>query len=74
MVKDNALCLSMASFLNNKLATILVATITNIQVVNMAAMRGLSNLSEETFSAEKKEEYLRILKKCRSHTGRYPRD
>lgn len=62
VVKDNALCLSMASFLNNKLATILVATITNIQVVNMAAMRGLSNLSEETFSAEKKEEYLRILK------------
>ena len=62
VVKDNALCLSMASFLNNKLATTIVATITNIQVVNMAAFRGLSNLSEETFSAEKKEEYLRILK------------
>lgn len=62
VIKDNALCLSMASFLNNKLATTIVATITNIQVVNMAAMRGLSNLSEETFSAEKKEEYLRILK------------
>ena len=62
VVKNNALCLSMASFLNNKLATTIVATITNIQVVNMAAMRGLSNLSEETFSAEKKEEYLRILK------------
>lgn len=62
VVKDNALCLSMASFLNNKLATTIVETITNIQVVNMAAMRGLSNLSEETFSAEKKEEYLRILK------------
>lgn len=62
VVKDNTLCLSMASFLNNKLATTIVATITNIQVVNMAAMRGLSNLSEETFSAEKKEEYLRILK------------
>ncbi len=62
VVKDNALCLSMASFLNNKLATTIVATITNIQVVNMAAMRGLSDLSEETFSAEKKEEYLRILK------------
>ncbi len=62
VVKNNALCLSMASFLNNKLATTIVATITNIQVVNMAAMKGLSNLSEETFSAEKKEEYLRILK------------
>ena len=62
VVKDNALCLSMASFLNNRLATTIVATITNIQVANMAAFRGLSNLSEETFSAEKKEEYLRILK------------
>ncbi len=62
VVKDNALCLSMASFLNNKLATTIVAAITDIQVVNMASMRGLSNLSEETFSAEKKEEYLRILK------------
>lgn len=62
VVKDNALCLSMASFLNDKLATIIVATITNIQVVNMAAMRGLSNLNEEIFSAKKKEEYLRILK------------
>lgn len=61
VVKDNALCLSMASFLNNKLATTIVSAITNIQVVNMAAMRGLSNLDEETFSDEKKEEYLRIL-------------
>lgn len=62
VVKGNALCLSMASFLNNKLANLIVSTITNIQVVNMAAMRGLSNLNEESFSAEKKEEYLRILK------------
>ena len=62
VVKDNALCLSMASFLNNDIATKIVATITNIKVVNMAAMRGLSNLNEETFSAEKKEEYLRLLK------------
>lgn len=62
VVKDNALCLSMASFLNNDIATTIVSTITNIQVVNMAAMRGLSNLNEETFSAEKKEEYLKVLK------------
>ena len=62
VVKNNALCLSTASFLNNKLATLIVSTITNIQVVNMAAMRGLSNLSEESFSAEQKEKYLRILK------------
>lgn len=62
VVKDNALCLSMASFLNNELATTIVSTITNIQVVNMAAMRGLSNLNEETFSDDKKEEYLKILR------------
>ena len=67
VVKNNALCLSMASFLNNKLATLIVSTITNIQVVNMAAMRGLSNLSEESFSAEQKEKYLRILKSA-DHT------
>ena len=62
VVKNNALCLSMASFLNNKLATMIVSTITNIQVVNMAALRGLSNLSEESFSDEPKEKYLKILK------------
>lgn len=62
VVKDNALCLSMASFLNNELATQIVAAVTNIRVVNMAAMRGLSNLDEEAFSDEKKEEYLKILK------------
>ncbi len=62
VVKSNALCLSMASFLNNEVATKIVGAITNIQVVNMSAMRGLSNLDEETFSPEKKEEYLNILK------------
>lgn len=62
VVKDNALCLSMASFLNNEIATMIVDTIANIQVVNMAAMRGLSNLNEETFSDKNKEEYRRILK------------
>ncbi len=35
VVKDNALCLSMASFLNNETATMIVSTITNIQVVNI---------------------------------------
>ena len=61
VVKDNALCLSMAAFPNNELANILVSAINNIQVVNMAAMRGLSNLNEEAFSNEKKEKYLRML-------------
>ena len=55
-------CLSMASFLNNKLATLIVSTITNIQVVDMAVMRGLSNLSKESLTTEQKEKYLRILK------------
>lgn len=62
VVKNNALCLSMASFLNNKLATKIVEAITSIQVINMASMRGLSNLSEETFSDDKKEKYLQVLR------------
>lgn len=62
VVKNNALCLSMASFLNNKLATLIVSTITNIQVADMAVMRGLSNLSKESLTTEQKEKYLRILK------------
>lgn len=61
VVKNNALCLSMASFLNNELATRIVDAIAGIRVMNMAAMRDLSNLNEDTFSDEKKEEYLRIL-------------
>ena len=70
VVKNNALCLSMASFLNNELATKIVDAIADIRVMNMAAMRDLSNLNEDTFSDEKKEEYLKILK-CRSHFKRY---
>ncbi len=62
VVKGNALCLSMASFLNNKTALSIMSAITSIQVVNMAAMRGLSNITEETFSAEKKEDYLKFLR------------
>lgn len=61
VVKNNALCLSMASFLNNELATKIVDAISDIRVMNMAAMRDLSNLNEDTFSDEKKEEYLKIL-------------
>lgn len=62
VVKNNALCLSMASFLNNKLATKIIDAITSVQVINMASMRGLSNLSEDTFSDDKKEKYLKILR------------
>ena len=62
VVKNNALCLSMASFLNNKLATKIIDASTSVQVINMASMRGLSNLSEDTFSDDKKEKYLKILR------------
>lgn len=61
VVKDNALCLSMAAFLNNKLATDLVNTITQIKVVNMAAMRRFQHITEETFSKERLMRYLKIL-------------
>ena len=62
VVKNNALCLSMASFLNNKLATKIIDAITSVQVINMASMRGLSNLSEDTLTEKKKEKYLKILR------------
>lgn len=61
VVKNDVLCLSMASFLNNSLAMDIVEAITNIKVVNMAAMRGLSNLNEDTFSSDTKERFMKIL-------------
>lgn len=61
VVKDNALCLSMAAFLNNKLATELVNAITQIKVVNMAAMRRFQHITEDTCSKERLSKYLKIL-------------
>ena len=61
VVKDRALCLSMAAFLNNSLASMLVTAITNISVVNMANLNGLRNINREDFTADIKNRCLRIL-------------
>lgn len=62
VVKDNALCLSMAAFLNNELANKLNAAIMSIHVINMAQYRNLSNINEKTCSQERIEQYLNVLK------------
>lgn len=61
VVKDKALCLSMASFLNNELAVSIVRAIENIKVVNMASMVG-ARLDKNEFSDDLKRKYLNILR------------
>lgn len=62
VVKERALCLSMAAFLNNALAAQLVSAINNISVVNMANLNGLRNITQENFTEDIRQRCLRILK------------
>ena len=62
VVKERALCLSMAAFLNNELAARLVEAINGIAVVNMASLRGLRNITEEEFTEDIQQRCLRILR------------
>ncbi len=62
VVKERALCLSMAAFLNNPLASMLVTAINNISVVNMANLNGLRNINQDDFTNDVKNRCLRILK------------
>lgn len=62
VVKDRALCLSMAAFLNNDLASRLVAAINDIAVVNMANLNGLRNITQENFTEDIRQRCLRILR------------
>ena len=62
VVKDRALCLSMAAFLNNPLASKLVSAISNIAVVNMANLNGLRNITQENFTEDIRQRCLRILR------------
>lgn len=62
VVKERALCLSMAAFLNNTLAAQLVSAINNISVVNMANLNGLKNITQENFTEDIRQRCLRILK------------
>jgi len=61
VVKDRALCLSMAAFLNNPLASQLISAIGKILVVNMANLNGLRNITQENFTEEIRQRCLRIL-------------
>lgn len=62
VVKERALCLSMAAFLNNALAAQLVSAINSISVVNMANLNGLKNITQENFTEDIRQRCLRILK------------
>lgn len=62
VVKDRALCLSMAAFLNNAFASELVDAIREIQIVNMASIKGLRNITRENFTEDVRQRCLRILK------------
>lgn len=62
VVKDRALCLSMAAFLNNPLASKLVAAISKIAVVNMANLNSLRNITQENFTEDIRQRCLRILR------------
>ena len=62
VVKERALCLSMAAFLNNPLASQLVIAINNIAVMNMANVNGLRNITQENFTEDIKQRCMRILR------------
>ena len=63
-VKPEALCLPVAAMLNNALASQLNSAILGIQVVNMAAGQLNPINPRTTFSEERIEKYLRIIKKA----------
>lgn len=63
-VKEEALCLPVAALLNNTLATKIKEAIKNIQVVSMTAARLKPTHSKESFSTERLQKYIKILKKA----------
>lgn len=62
VVKEQVLCLSMAAFLNNPLASKLISAISNIAVVNMANLNGLRNITQENFTENIRQQCLKILR------------
>ena len=63
-VKEEALCLPVAAIFNNQLADLLVNAINKIQVVNMTAARINPANNKDSFSEERIEKYIRILRKA----------
>ena len=64
VVKESALCLPVAALLNNPLAMKIVNAIKGITVVSMTAARLNPAESEASFSEERINKYVRILKKA----------
>ena len=64
VVKESALCLPVAAILNNALASKIVAAIKGITVVSMTAARLNPAESEASFSKDRIEKYVRILRKA----------
>ena len=62
IVKEKALCLSMANILNNKLANKIIEAINKIIVINMSKFKSLNILSESEYTEEKLNKYLEIIK------------
>ena len=63
VVKEEALCLPMAAFLNNDLANQIIESISGINVLNMTAPRVSPSESNESFSDERMEVYTKVLQK-----------
>ena len=64
VVKEEALCLPVAAILNNSLAAKIVEAIKGIQVVNMTAARINPTNNKTSFSDERIQKYISILKKA----------
>lgn len=62
IVREKALCLSMANILNNKLAHKIIGAINKIIVINMSKFKFLNILSESEYTEEKLNKYLEIIK------------
>ncbi|MCL2427380.1 MAG: ATP-binding protein [Oscillospiraceae bacterium] len=63
-VKEDALCLAIADVLGNQLAHSLVRAINSIGIFNMASPKIPPAMGEESFSKERCEKYIKVLKKA----------
>lgn len=64
VIKKEALCLPVFAILNNALSDLVVTSINQIRVVNMAAAKMNPANSKESFSDERKQEYIKVLQKA----------
>ena len=64
VIKEESLSLSMAAFLNNELAIRIVTAIGNINILNMTAPRIQPSDSENSFSENRLQKYVNVLKRA----------